>query len=188
MRIEFWSNWDIEGSFQIISWSSEATTEQLRLRIRIRAYRATAHDSGHVLHGRIPGLATHLLQHPKRCSGHANASNVLFMFGHHNHQTGYGGFASSSWEGVAIDESRSSTVRDGQESGYNFPIFHPTPADKSATHVVGWMRLRPTNEWNWTTRWHESLESLLESFEASMTATWMGHQGTWPDGWEIGQE
>ena len=146
MRIEFWSNWDIEGSF----------SDNLLVFVSVNNGTTWAPVSG------IPGLpgngltiqGTYYMDEslgwrpisyniPSGVSGHANASNVLFMFQVlTNHQTGYGGFASSGWEGVAIDDVRSSTVLGRpKKSGYNFPIFHPTPADKSATHVVGWMRL-----------------------------------------------
>ena len=86
--------------------------------------------------------------------------------------------------------SRSSTVPGtAQEERLQLSNFHPTPAaNRRPTWLVGcifWPDQRM--ELDHFVR-HESSESLLESFEASMTTPpgWV-IEGTWPDGWEIGQ-
>ena len=108
-----------------------------------------------------------------------------------NHQTGYGGFASSGWEGVAIDDvtvvHRPGTAQEERLQLSNFS----SDTSGQIGDPRGWLDASSglTNEWNWTTSFGMNpSESLLESFEASMTTPpgWV-IEGTWPDGWEIGQ-
>ena len=195
MRIEFWSNWDIEGSF----------SDNLLVFVSVNNGTTWAPVSG------IPGLpgngltiqGTYYMDEslgwrpisyniPSGVSGHANASNVLFMFQvTTNHQTGYGGFASSGWEGVAIDDvtvvHRPGTAQEERLQLSNFS----SDTSGQIGDPRGWLDASSglTNEWNWTTSFGMNpSESLLESFEASMTTPpgWV-IEGTWPDGWEIGQ-
>ena len=195
MEIEFWANWDIEGSF----------SDNLLVYVSVNNGTTWAPVSG------IPGLPgngisiqgnyyndeslgwrpiTYNL--PSGVSSHQNASHVLFMFQvTTNHQNGYGGFASSSWEGVAIDNvhvvHRPGTAQEERLQVSNFSSLTTGQVGDQR----GWLDGSSSriNEWNWTTSFGVNPpESRLESFESSMTTPpgWV-IEGTWPDGWEIGQ-
>ncbi len=194
MELEFWSSWDIEGSF----------SDNLLVYVSINNGTTWAPVSG------IPGLPGNGLSIqgtyytdeslgwrpisyniPSGVSGHANASSVLFMFQvTTNYQNGYGGFASSGWEGVAIDDV-SVVHRPGtaQEERLQLANFSSLPNGQFGDNR-GWLDVSSTriNEWNWTTSFGMNPpEELVESFEISMTTPpgWV-IEGTWPDGWEIG--
>ena len=195
MRVEFWSNWDIEGSF----------SDNLLVFVSVNNGTTWAPVSG------IPGLpgnglniqGTYYMDEslgwrpvsyniPSGVSGHQNASDVLFMFQvTTNYQNGYGGFASSGWEGVAIDDI-SVVHRPGttQEERLQLSNFSSLTSGQIGDQR-GWLDASSNrmNEWNWTTSFGMNpSESRLESFEDSMTTPpgWT-IEGTWPDGWEIGQ-
>ena len=77
---------------------------------------------------------------PSGVSGHPNASNVLFQFQVlTNHHTGYGGFASSGWEGIAIDDisviHRPGTAQSERASVVQF--FHQHKRSIRATSAAG---------------------------------------------------
>ena len=125
-------------------------------------------------------------------SGHPNASNVLFQFQVlTNYQTGYGGFASSGWEGVAIDDV-SVIHRPGTPQSERLQLSNFS-SDTSGQYgdQRGWLdpSTSSINEWNWTTAFGMNPpQSTTNSFESSMTTPpgW-SIDGTWPDGWELGE-
>ena len=194
MKIEFWASWDIEGSF----------SDNLLVYVSVNNGTTWAPVSG------IPGLpgnglniqGTYYMDEslgwrpisyniPSGVSGHANASDVMFMFQvTTNYQNGYGGFASSGWEGVAVDDvsivHRPGTAQEERLQLSNFSSL----TSGQVGDQRGWKDASSTlvNEWNWTTSFGMNPpESLVESFEFSMTTPpgWV-IEGTWPDGWEIG--
>ena len=107
-----------------------------------------------------------------------------------NSQTGYGGFASSGWEGVAIDDvsvvHRPGTPLSERRVLSNFS----TNSSDQLGDQRGWRDTSPANlnEWNWTTAFGMNPpESSTDSFETTMiTPPGWSIEGTWPDGWEVG--
>ena len=195
MKIEFAANWDIEGSFY----------DNLLVYVSVNNGTTWAPVSG------IPGLPGNGLNIqgtyytdeslgwrtisynvPSGVSGHVNASNVLFQFQvTTNHQNGYGGFASSGWEGVAIDNvgivHQPGTAQEERLQLANFSSLTTGQFGDER----GWLDNATTriNEWNWTTDFGVNpSEETRHSFEVSMTTPpgWV-IEGTWPDGWEIGE-
>ncbi|MAH41118.1 MAG: hypothetical protein CMO41_02585 [Verrucomicrobiales bacterium] len=194
MKLEFWANWDLEGSF----------SDNLLVYVSVNNGTTWAPVSG------IPGMPGNGFAYqgtyytdeslgwvpisyniPSGVSGHPNASNVLFQFQvTTNHHTGYGGFASSGWEGVAVDDvtviHRPGTASEERRQLANFSM-------NSTNHVGdvhGWLdpSTAVINEWVWTTDFGMNpSSSTLRSFENSMTTPpgWT-IEGTWPDGWEVG--
>ncbi|MGB0377522.1 MAG: hypothetical protein ACPGGE_01780, partial [Poseidonia sp.] len=194
MRLEFWANWDLEGSF----------SDNLLVYVSVNNGTTWAPVSG------IPGMPGNGFAYqgtyytdeslgwipisyniPSGVSGHPNASNVLFQFQvTTNHHTGYGGFASSGWEGVAVDDitviHRPGTANEERRQLANFSV-------NSTNHVGdvhGWLdpSTAVINEWTWTTDFGMNPSSSAQrSFEQSMTTPpgWT-IDGTWPDGWEVG--
>ncbi|MFZ8906778.1 MAG: hypothetical protein ACO2Y2_05420 [Poseidonia sp.] len=194
MRLEFWANWDLEGSF----------SDNLLVYVSVNNGTTWAPVSG------IPGMPGNGFAYqgtyytdeslgwvpisytiPSGVSGHPNASNVLFQFQvTTNHQTGYGGFASSGWEGVAVDDvtviHRQGTASEERRQLANFS----TNSTNQVGDVRGWLdpSTAVINEWNWTTEFGMNpASSTRRSFENSMTTPpgWT-IDGTWPDGWEVG--
>ncbi|MGA0353190.1 MAG: hypothetical protein ACO3NY_06030, partial [Poseidonia sp.] len=157
MRLEFWANWDLEGSF----------SDNLLVYVSVNNGTTWAPVSG------IPGMPGNGFAYqgtyytdeslgwvpisytiPSGVSGHPNASNVLFQFQvTTNHQTGYGGFASSGWEGVAVDDvtviHRQGTASEERRQLANFS----TNSTNQVGDVRGWLdpSTAVINEWNWTT-------------------------------------
>ena len=194
MELEFWANWDLEGSF----------SDNLLVLVSLNNGTTWAPVSG------IPGLPGNGLSHqgtyytdeslgwipitynlPSGVSGHPNASDVLFQFQVvTNSQTGYGGFASSGWEGVAIDDvsvvHRPGTPLSERRVLSNFS----TNSSDQLGDQRGWRDTSPANlnEWNWTTAFGMNPpESSTDSFETTMiTPPGWSIEGTWPDGWEVG--
>ena len=194
-RVEFWANWDIEGAY----------SDNLLVFVSVNNGTTWAPVSG------IPGLpgnginlqGTYYTDEslgwrrisynvPSGVLGHQNASDVIFMFQvNTNYQNGYGGFASSGWEGVAVDDvavvHRPGTSQEERLQLSNFS----TPPSAGFGDQHGWLDATHNriDEWNWTTSFGMNpTEALVESFEISMTTPpgWV-IEGTWPDGWEIGQ-
>ena len=194
MRLEFWANWDLEGSFSdnllvYVSVNNGTTWAPVSgipgMPGNGFAYQGTYYTDESL--GWIP-ISYNL---PSGVSGHPNASNVLFQFQvTTNHHTGYGGFASSGWEGVAIDDiaviHRPGTVNEDRRQLANFS----TNSTNQAGDERGWMDPSPSmiNQWAWTTDFGMNPASVMQrSFENSMTTPpgWT-IDGTWPDGWEVG--
>lgn len=195
MRIEFWANWDLEGAFY----------DNLLVYVSLNNGTTWAPVSG------IPGLPGNGLSYqgnyymdeslgwipisyslPSGVSGHPNASNVLFQFQVlTNYQNGYGGFASSGWEGIAIDDV-SVIHRPGTSQSERLQLSNFS-SDTSGQYgdQRGWLdpSTSSINEWNWTTAFGMNPpQSMTNSFEFSMTTPpgW-SIDGTWPDGWELGE-
>jgi hypothetical protein len=193
LELEFWANWDLEGAF----------ADNMMVALSVNNGSTWQSVSG------IPGLPGNGLSYqgnfymdesltwipisyalPSNLASHPNASAVLFEFQvQTNHQTGFGGFASSGWEGIAIDDivvhHRRGTVQAEEIPLANFTnASTDTFGDKS-----GWLdHSSSINEWMWTTDFGmNGPESTVNSFETSMTAPpgWV-IEGTWPDGWEVG--
>ena len=194
MALEFWANWDLEGSF----------SDNLLVFVSVNNGTTWAPVSG------IPGMPGNGFSYqgtyytdeslgwipisynlPSGVSGHPNASNVLFQFQvTTNQRTGYGGFASSGWEGVAIDDitviHRPGTVNEDRRQLANFS----TNSTNQAGDDRGWADPSTSliNQWAWTTDIGMNPASTTRrSFEISMTTPpgWT-IDGTWPDGWEVG--
>ena len=194
MKVEFWANWDLEGSF----------SDNLLVYVSVNNGTTWAPVSG------IPGMPGNGFAHqgtyytdeslgwipisynvPSGVSGHANAANVLFQFQVvTNHQNGYGGFASSGWEGVAIDDV-SIVHRPGTASEERMQVANfSSNTTNQAGDARGWLDPSTAliNQWAWTTDFGMNPASTtLHSFENSMTTPpgWT-IEGTWPDGWEVG--
>ena len=148
MKLEFWANWDLEGSFSdnllvYVSVNNGTTWAPVSgipgMPGNGFAYQGTYYTDESL--GWIP-ISYNL---PSGVSGHPNASNVLFQFQvTTNHHTGYGGFASSGWEGVAIDDiaviHRPGTVNEDRRQLANFST---NSTNQAATNAVGWTLLRP---------------------------------------------
>ena len=194
MTLEFWANWDLEGSFSdnllvLVSVNNGTTWAPVSgfpgMPGNGFAYQGTYYTDESL--GWIP-ISYNI---PSGVSGHPNAANVLFQFQvTTNHNTGYGGFASSGWEGVAVDDitviHRPGTASEERRELANFS----TNSSNEVGDVGGWLdpSTTLTNEWVWTTDFGMNPASNTQhSFENSMTTPpgWT-IDGTWPDGWEVG--
>lgn len=195
MQLEFWANWDLEGSYY----------DNLLVLVSLNNGTTWAPVSG------IPGLPGNGLSYqgryytdeslgwipitynlPSGVSGHPNASRTLFQFQVvTNYQNGYGGFASSGWEGVAIDDvtviHRPGTAQAERLQVANFSVN----SSGQYGDQRGWLDPSPSyvNEWNWTTDFGMNpSQASTNSFENSIiTPPGWSIEGTWPDGWEVGQ-
>mgnify|MGYP001260253671 FL=1 len=195
MQIEFWANWDLEGSFY----------DNLLVLVSVNNGTTWAPVSG------IPGLPGNGLSYqgnyymdeslgwipisynlPSGVSNHQNASNVLLQFQVlTNYQNGFGGFASSGWEGIAIDDV-SIIHRPGTSQSERL-LLSNFSSETSGQYgdQRGWLdaSISSINEWNWTTEFGMNPPQFMtNSFEFSMTTPpgW-SIDGTWPDGWELGE-
>ena len=194
MELEFWANWDLEGSFSdnllvLVSVNNGTTWSPVSgipgLPGNGFSYQGTYYTDESL--GWIP--ITYNL--PSGVSGHPNASNVLFQFQVvTNSQNGYGGFASSGWEGVAIDDvsvvHRPGTPQTERRVLSNFS----TNSTDQFGDQRGWRDTSPANlnQWNWTAAFGMNPpQTTTDSFETTMiTPPGWSIEGTWPDGWEIG--
>ena len=193
LALEFWANWDLEGAFAdnlVVSLSVDNGTTWQSV-------------SG------IPGLPGNGLSYqgtfymdesqawipisyslPSGLASHPNASTTLFEFHvQTDHNTGYGGFASSGWEGIAVDDVVVHHRR-GTAQAEVIALANFTNGSSGAFgDANGWLDVSSlTNEWAWTTAFGmNGPEATTNSFEQSMIAPpgWV-IEGTWPDGWEIG--
>ncbi len=193
LELQFWANWDLEGAF----------SDNLMVALSVNNGTTWQSVSG------IPGLPGNgftsqgtfytdeslgwvpvFYSLPSGLASHPNASSVLLEFHvQTNHQTGFGGFASSGWEGVAIDDV---VIHDGrgtpQADIIQVANFTTTPAGVYGD-PNGWRaNTSSVNEWIWTTTFGmNGPQSTTNSFEQTMVAPpgWL-IEGTWPDGWEVG--
>lgn len=193
LELEFWANWDLEGAF----------SDNLMVALSVNNGTTWQSVSG------IPGLPGNGLNIqgtfytdeslgwlpvsyalPSGLASHANASSVLIEFHvQTNHQTGFGGFASSGWEGVAIDDVVIHHRR-GTAQASIIPVANFTSSPGGAYgDASGWKQNSSNiNEWTWTTAFGmNGPQSTTNSFEQSMVAPpgWF-IEGTRPDGWEVG--
>jgi hypothetical protein len=193
LELEFWANWDLEGAF----------ADNMVVALSVNNGTTWQSVSG------IPGLPGNGLSYqgtfymdeslawipisyslPSNLASHPNASTVLFEFQvQTNHQTGFGGFASSGWEGIAIDDIVVHHRR-GTAQAEVIPLANFTNASTDTFgDESGWLEHSTSiNEWMWTTDFGmNGPEASVNSFEASMIAPpgWV-IEGTWPDGWEMG--
>lgn len=193
LELEFWANWDLEGSFSdnllvSLSVNNGSTWQTVSGIPGLPGNGYTSQGSFYMDEslGWVP--ITYSL--PTGLSSHVNASNVLFEFHvQTNHQTGYGGFASSGWEGIAIDDIVVHHRR-GTSLAERIQLanFTNTSSDVYGDES-GWLdHSSSINEWVWTTSFGmNGPTATTNSFEDSMIAPpgWV-IEGTWPDGWEIG--
>ena len=127
---------------------------------------------------------------PSGLASHPNASTTLFEFHvQTDHNTGYGGFASSGWEGIAIDDVVVHHRRGTAQAEIIALANFTNTSSGVFGDTSGWLDTSSlTNEWAWTTVFGmNGPEATTNSFEQSMIAPpgWV-IEGTWPDGWEIG--
>ena len=123
-------------------------------------------------------MGADFVQHPQwRLGSPKRLSCLVSISGPTNHHTGYGGFASSGWEGVAIDDvtviHRPGTASEEQRQLANFSIN----STKQIGDVSGWLDPSPNlvNEWIWTTDFGMNpASSTQRSFEDSMTTPQVG--------------
>lgn len=193
LQLEFWANWDLEGAFSdnllvSLSVNNGSTWQTVSGIPGLPGNGYTSQGTFYMDEslGWVP--ITYSL--PTGLSSHANASSVLFEFHvQTNHQTGFGGFASSGWEGVAIDDIVVHHRR-GTSLAEEIQLanFTNTSSDVYGDES-GWLdHSSSINEWVWTTMFGmNGPTSSTNSFEQSMIAPpgWV-IEGTWPDGWEIG--
>ncbi|RJU96597.1 MAG: hypothetical protein DWC10_06295 [Candidatus Poseidoniales archaeon] len=195
LEVEYWANWDLEGGF----------ADNLLLSLSMNNGSTWTIVSG------IPGMpgngftsqGTFYMDEsqgwipisyslPNGLASHPNASQALFEFHvQTNHQTGYGGFASSGWEGVFIDDvvlhHRRGTPQASVIQLANFTINSSDQYGDSS----GWLEHSPQyiNQWAWTT--NDSMngpETTRVSFENSIaTPPGWAIEGDLVNGWEIGQ-
>jgi hypothetical protein len=108
LELEFWADWDLEGAFAdnlLVSFSVDNGT-----RWQTVSGIPGLPGNGYTSQGTFymdESLGWQLIRYnlPGALSSHVNSSSVLFEFHvQTNYQTGYGGFASSGWEGIAIDD------------------------------------------------------------------------------------
>ena len=193
LELEFWANWDIEGAFAdnlLVSLSvNNGTTWQSVS--GIPGLPGNGYTSqGNFLMDESLGWVPVTYTLPSGLASHPNASSVLFEFHvQTNHQTGFGGFASSGWEGIAIDDIVVHHRR-GTAMAEVLPVANFTNGSSGVYgDAGGWLdQSASINEWMWTTAFGmNGPESTTNGFEASMIAPpgWV-IEGTWPDGWEIG--
>ena len=193
LELEFWADWDLEGAFSdnlmvALSVNNGTTWQSVSGIPGLPGNGFTSQGTFYMDEslGWVP--VTYTL--PTGLANHPNASSVLFEFHvQTNHQTGHGGFASSGWEGVAIDDvvihHRRGTPQASVLQVANF-TNQPGGAFGDAS---GWRaNTSSVNEWGWTTAFGmNGPEQFTNSFEQSMVAPpgWL-IEGTWPDGWEVG--
>ena len=195
LDLEFWANWDLEGSFndnmQTFLSLDNGTTWQL-------------------LSG-LPGLpgngfnwqGTYYMDEsnrwvplvyslPANASSHVNASNALLEFVVlTSSQVGFGGSGSSGWEGIMIDDiSIYSNLGTALEQKRLVANFSTQPSGTIGSSE-GW--LPPpngdTNEWQWNDEYGMNGASFdTDSFESTLTTPsgWYV-EGTGVQAWEIGQ-
>ncbi len=193
LELEFWANWDIEGAFAdnllvSLSVNNGSTWQTVS---GIPGLPGNGYTSqGTFLMDESLGWVPVTYNLPTGLASHPNASSVLFEFHvQTNHQTGFGGFASSGWEGIAIDDIVVHHRR-GTAQAEVLPVANFTNGT-SGTYgdEGGWLEQSTSvNEWVWTTAFGmNGPETASNGFEASMIAPpgWV-IEGTWPDGWEIG--
>ena len=194
LELEFWADWDLEGGFAdnlVVSLSVDnGTTWQSVSGI------PGLPGNGYTSQGSFymdESLGWRLIRYtlPTGLSSHVNASSVLFEFlVQTDYRNGFGGFASSGWEGVMIDDivlkHRRGTAQEATIPLANFT----TPPTGSVGHPSGWLPPSSSiNEWNWTDDFGmNGPESTTFSFEASVRAPpgWL-IEGSWPDGWDVGE-
>ena len=195
LELEFWANWDMEGAY----------ADNLLVLLSVSNGTSWAPISG------IPGIPGNGLSYqgtyytdesqgwipvsyslPSGVASHQNASEMLIeFFVYTDQQTGYGGFASSGWEGIFIDEVAIYHQR-GTAQEHVIPLANFT-ANSSNTFgdPSGWLAYSPPqeNQWEWTT--NESMhgpEYTVHSFENTMsTPPGWTVEGDVVGGWEIGQ-
>ena len=195
LDLEFWANWDLEGSFndnmQTFLSLDNGTTWQL-------------------LSG-LPGLpgngfnwqGTYYMDEsnrwvpqvyslPANASTHVNASHALLEFVVlTSSQVGFGGSGSSGWEGIMIDDvSVYSNIGTPLEQKRLVANFSNQPSGTVGSSE-GW--LPPPNgdinEWQWTNQYGMNGASFdSDAFESSLTTPsgWYV-EGTGAQTWEIGQ-
>ena len=127
---------------------------------------------GNLLHGRIARLDPHLYNLPSGVQVIPTPPTCCSSSKSRPTTTGYGGFASSGWEGVAIDDitviHRPGTVNEDRRQLANFS----TNSTNQAGDERGWMDPSPSmiNQWALTTDFGMNPASVMQrSFENSMT-------------------
>ena len=195
LELEFWADWDLEGAFAdnlLVSFSVDNGT-----RWQTVSGIPGLPGNGYTSQGTFymdESLGWQLIRYnlPGALSSHVNSSSVLFEFHvQTNYQTGYGGFASSGWEGIAIDDVAVHHRRGtAQAERIMLANFSSSPSG-AAEDSNGWLEVSPTsiNEWNYTTDFGMNPPTTTtNSFERSIAAPagWV-IEGTWPDGWELGE-
>jgi len=194
LDVEIWADWDLEGGYadNLLTSVSVDNGSTWQLISGIPGLPGNGFNWQGTYYGdESSGWVPALYSLPSSISTHQNASTALFRFFlQTNQQTGYGGFASSGWEGIAIDDiilhHRHGTAQAEQVTLANFS----QPSDGTWGHESGWKGPNSTyaNEWSWTTDFgRNGPTSTSESFERSLTtpAGW-SIEGT-VGGWEIGQ-
>jgi len=195
LDVEIWANWDLEGSYadNLLTSVSVDNGSTWRLISGIPGLPGNGFNWQGTYYGdESLGWVPVLYSLPASLASHQNASTALFRFTlNTNQQTGYGGYGSSGWEGIAIDDitlhHRHGTAQAEQMTLANFS----QQPDGTWGHVSGWKGPNSTyaNEWNWTTEFgRNGPTNTSESFEQSLTspAGW-SIGGTGSQAWEIGQ-
>ena len=195
LDVEIWANWDLEGSYadNLLTSVSVDNGSTWRLISGIPGLPGNGFNWQGTYYGdESLGWVPVLYSLPASLSSHQNASTALFRFTlNTNQQTGYGGYGSSGWEGIAIDDitlhHRHGTPQAEQVTLANFS----QQPDGIWGHISGWRGPNSTyaNEWNWTTDFGRNGPSnTSESFEQSLvTPAGWSIEGTGSQAWEVGQ-
>ena len=193
LDLEFWANWDLEGAFAdnlLVTCSLDNGTTWQTVS-GIPGLPGNGYSSqGNFYMDESLGWVPVQYSLPTSIVGHQNSSHVLIEFHvQTNAQTGFGGFASSGWEGIAIDNIVAyHQLGTPQEVKIPLANFSTNSSDVYGD-PNGWLdHTAAVNEWIWTTSFGmNGPQTTRESFETTMVAPagW-GIEGTWPGGWEIG--
>ncbi len=196
VELEFWANWDLEGSFND----------------NMQTFLSLDNGSTWQLISGLPGLpgngfnwqGTYYMDEsnrwvpqmyslPANVATHANASQALIEFVVlTSSQVGFGGNGASGWEGIMIDDmkaySNRGTALQQERALANFSQ-QPTAGQTGGNN--GW--LAPStgdpNEWQWTNQYGMNGPTFdVDSFESTLTTPsgWYV-EGTGVQAWEIGQ-